>query len=257
MSSISFRSRTPVLLTLALCTPGASAHAQELSASSPNGRIQAFVSPSPIGASYRVLWNGRLAVLPSPLGIRVDGKNLAQNAALLAAKPREVRESYALRGGHKTAQNFYRETIFSSRGGGAQTFWQLEMRVFNDGVAMRYRVPATGQHHLDGETTGWKLPPGSVTWSQSSTDSYERLFTEQPLDSLASNTTVAAPLVAKLPGGAGYAFVSEANVVGYSDMALRVGNGGALSAQFDHDAGAGQRAAKSSRRGASRFWRAI
>ena len=204
MLSVSFRplSRTLPVALVALAVFSIGAGAQELSASSPDGHIQALVSPSPDGASYRVLWNGRLVVLPSPLGISVDGRNLAQNATLQAAQPREVRETYALRGGHSLAHNFYRETIFSSRGAG-QTPWQLEVRVFNDGVAMRYRVPETGQHHLDGETTGWKLPPGSVTWSQSSTDSYERTFIEEPLDSLAANTTIAAPLVAKhTPTGA-------------------------------------------------------
>ena len=174
-------------------------------------------------------------ILSSPLGIRVDGKNLAQNVALQAATPREVRETYAVLGVHNVAQNFYRETIFSSRGGAGAPNWQLEVRVFNGGVAMRYRVPLAGQHHVDGEATGWQLPAGSVTWAQSNTINYERPYLEQTVDALAPNTTLAAPLVAKLPGGVGYAFVSEANLINYSDMALRVGDGGALSAVFDKD----------------------
>lgn len=218
---------TPVFL-VALALFGVPAYAQELGVSSPDGHIQALFNPD---ASYRVLWNKRLVLLPSPFGIGVDGQNLARQLTLTPGASRTFKETYPVMGVHSSALTLYNETIFAARGGANQTPWQLEVRVFNDGVALRYRVPGTGPRHLDGETTGWQLPAGSVTWAQSSTDSYERPYLEQPLQYLAPDTTIAAPLVAKLPGG-GYAFVSEANVVNYSDMALRVGTGGAVSAQF-------------------------
>ena len=180
------------------------------------------------------MWNGRLVILPSPLGISVDGQNLATGATLQAGASRQFRENYPVRGVHNTALNFYNETIFAARGGANQTPWLLEVRAFNDGVAMRYRVPGAGQRRVNGETTGWQLPASSVVWEQGGTSNYESAYKEQTLDSLAPDSTIAAPLVAKLPGG-GYAFVSEANLVNYSDMALRVGTGGAVSALFDKD----------------------
>jgi alpha-glucosidase len=169
------------------------------------------------------------------LGITVNNQDLGQGAVLGQAITRSFEESYPVIGVHATALNSYREAIFPVQSGPVKTPWQLEVRVFDDGVAMRYRVPGAGQRRLNGEATGWKLPPGSVTWAQSSTDVYERPYLEQTVDALAPDATIAAPLVAKLPGGTGYAFVSEANTVGYSDMALRVGSGGALSAVFDKD----------------------
>ncbi len=209
------------------------ARAQEVAVASPDGHIRALINSTANGINYRVTNDQRAVILPSPLGISVDGRNLATGATLQAGASRQFRENYPVRGVHNTALNFYNETIFAARSGANQTPWQLEVRAFNDGVAMRYRVPGTGQHHVDGESTGWQLPSGSVTWAQSSTDSYERPYLEQTVDTLAPNSKIAAPLVAKLPGGAGYAFVSEANLVNYSDMALRVGERGAVSAQFD------------------------
>ncbi len=192
------------------------------------------------GLTYSVSVKGQSVILPSPLGISVDAQNLGQNAVVGQASTRSFWESYRVIGVHSMALNSYREAIFSVQSGPAKTPWQLEVRVFDDGVAMRYRVPGmgtgTGTRRVNGETTGWKLPPGSVTWAQSDTTNYERPFVEQTVDFLAANAIIAAPLVAKLPGGAGYAFLSEANLVNYSDMALRVGQGGSLSAVFDHDA---------------------
>ena len=226
----------PISLILGVLNAVFPARAQEMSVQSPDGQIQALFNAASGAAHYRVVWQNRLAILPSPLGITVDGHNLAQNAVLQAAPPRVVRESYALNGAHKIARNFYRETIFSARGGANPTPWQLEVRVFNDGVAMRYRVPGSGKRRVDGETTGWKLPPGSVTWAQSDTTNYERPFLENSVDLLAPDAVLGAPLVAKLPDGAGYAFLSEANLVNYSDMALRVEKDGVLRAFFDKDA---------------------
>ena len=224
-------------LTLLSCGGLAScARAQEAQVVSPQNRIRVTLHPSPSGGlTYTLTAGEQTALESSTLGITVDNQDLGQGAVLGKPATRVGKESYPVHGVHARALNSYREAIFPVQSGSAKTPWQLEVRVFDDGVAVRYRVPGAGQHHVDGETTGWKLPPGSVTWAQNSTDSYERPYREETVDALVPNTTVAAPLVAKLPGGAGYAFVSEANLVHYSDMALRVGNDGALTAVFDKD----------------------
>lgn len=214
------------------------AYAQNSQINSPQSRIKLTLAPSQSSSlTYSVSVQGQIAIEPSPLGILVDARDLGQGATLGKAATRSFRETYAVNGVHTRALNSYREAIFPVRSGLNRTPWQLEVRVFDDGVALRYRVPAKGKHRVDGETTGWKLPAGSVTWSQNDTVSYEHAYLEQTAGFLPANTTVAAPLVAKLPGGAGYALISEANLVGYSDMALRIGSDGALSAVFDQDAG--------------------
>ena len=240
MSQFSASRRVPLLsfsLTLLSCVGFASCVlAQAAQVDSPQNRIKVSLQPSPDGSlTYTLNVKGQIALEPSPLGIKVDHQDLGQGVVLGKATTRVWKESYPVRGVHALALNSYREAIFPVQSGSAKTPWRLEVRVFDDGVALRYRVPGTGQRHVDGEATGWKLPRGSVTWAQSNTVSYEHPYLEQTLDALAPNTTIAAPLVAKLPGGAGYAFVSEANLVNYSDMALRVESGGALTAVFDKD----------------------
>lgn len=219
--------------TLALASSGllvSGARAQDVAVSSPNSRIRAFISPSATGLSYSVRVGGQTAIEPSPLGISVDGQNLGQGAVLGRPRERQFKETYPVTGVHATALNSFREAIFPVRSGTAN--WQLEVRVFDDGVAMRYRVPETGQHTVNGETSGWKVPEGSVTWYQTDTGAYERPYQEQQVERIAPDATIAAPLTVKLPRGLGYAFLSEANLVNYSDMSLHVAGDRSFVASF-------------------------
>ena len=236
MSLSTKRPSTFLLSTLVISGSGliSSALAQGITVNSPDNRIQATIIPSINGPlSYSVKFKGQAVVLPSALGITVDGQNLGQGATLGRATTRVFDETYKTIGKHTTARNYFRETDLPVTGGAAQTAWQLEVRVFDDGVAMRYRVPGTGRRQINGEASSWQLPKGSVVWYQTDTSTYERPFLEQPSDLIPANTTVASPLAAKLPNGLGYAFLSEANLVNYSDMALRVMEPGKLNATFD------------------------
>ncbi|RYX85495.1 glycoside hydrolase family 97 [bacterium] len=227
------------ILTLALVVASSgqlvsSALAQELQVSSPNNRVKALITPSALGAlTYSVSFNGKTAIEPSSLGITVDDQNLGLNATLGKATTRDFKETYPVTGVHTTATNSYREAIFPVTSGA--TKWQLEVRAFDDGVAIRYHVPLQGQHKINGETTTWKLPMGSVVWHQADTSNYERPFLEQVVEHMTPDAVIGAPLTAKLPGGLGYAFVSEANTVKYSDMALRAAGNQTVSAIFDKD----------------------
>ena len=111
------------------------------------------------------------------------------------------------------------------------------MRVFDDGAAFRYRVPVSGaaSRTVNGEVTGWKIPQNSVVWYQVGTSNYENAYQEHLAERVPFGATIAAPLTAKLPNGLGYAFLTEANLVNYSDMALQTGSGRDFSAVFPHD----------------------
>ena len=204
---------------------------------SPDSRISAAIASSPGGAlTYSVSIRGQRVLAPSALGIVVDGQNLGQSAILGRPTTRVVRETYPIRGAHTLALNHYREAIFPVAAGAGRTPWQLEVRVYNDGAAFRYRVPGAGARRINGEVSTWKLPPESVIWFQTSTKEYERPFIEQQSDSPAVGAIVGAPITAKLPNGLGYAVLSEANLVNYSDMALQVESPSTFRATFDKDA---------------------
>ena len=202
---------------------------------SPQKRVSVVLDTVEGDLTYRVAVQKQVTVGPSPLGIRIDGQNLGDSATLQTPTLRGFSETYPVLGGHSKATNAYNEAIFPIQSGTNKTPWFLEVRVFDDGAAFRYRVPMQGTHTINGETTGWKLPKSSVVWFQTSTNTYESAYQEQIASYLTPDKIIAAPLVAKLPNGLGYAFLSEANLVNYSDMALRVGEAGRVSAIFPHD----------------------
>ena len=213
---------------------GVSARAQSATVDSPGKRVQIALDAAGGKLSYRVTVRGQSAVEPSALGLTVDGQNLGANALLGRPTTRDFRETYPVIGAHTTALNAYREAVFPVQSGAAKTPWQLEVRAFDDGVAVRYRVPLAGQHTIGGESSSWTVPQGSVVWYQTSTDSYEARYQEQRAETLPPDAVIAAPLVAKLPSGLGYALMSEANLVNYSDMSLKV-SGRSVVANFAND----------------------
>jgi alpha-glucosidase len=207
--------------------------AQDIQIKSPNGQISATVTDKNGIPTYQVSFKGRTVIAPSALGITVDGQNLGQLVSVAPAATSSFRETYPVRGGHTTAVNAYNETIIPLTGGAQKTAWQLEMRAFNDGIAYRYRVPGTGTHKIDGESSQWKLPSDSILWFQTNTREYENPFQEVETSRLTSGQVVGAPVTAKLADGLGYAMLSEANLVKYSDMALKSGDAGTFNAVFD------------------------
>jgi len=112
----------------------------------------------------------------------------------------------------------------------------LEFRIFNDGVAYRYRVPGTGTRRIDSEVSQWKIPSGSTLWYQNAENkSYESPYESAAIERLAAGITVAAPMTVTLPDGWGYAMLTEANLVNYSDMSLASTAPNSFQARFTND----------------------
>jgi len=147
-----------------------------------------------------------------------------------------VNEHYPTRGVHRVATNHFNETRIPLRSGKGS--WFVETRAFNDGVAFRYRVPGTERRHVNGESTEWNLPAGSMLWHQNEDNSsYESRYYPDIVGQLPHGLRTMAPATLKLPDGAGYAMISEANLVGYSDMALELTDTSTFKAFFHYDPG--------------------
>jgi alpha-glucosidase len=219
-----------LLFSLACALPACAA---PVTLQSPDGNlVWSLDNPENGNLNYQLRFKNQPVLESSPLGITVDGHNLAQNAILDAVKRREFNENYATRGVHSRAKNHFREAVISLKSGAA---WQLEVRAFDDGVAFRYRVPGTGTRQIGGEMTGWQLPAGATIWFQDNKrQDYETRFQSAALEALPQIQPIQAPATLKIPG-VGYAMISEANLVGYSDMALQPSGANRFRALFFHD----------------------
>jgi alpha-glucosidase len=191
-----------------------------LTLKSPDGKITAAIQGG-AHLHYMVLFHGKPAVEDSPIGIIINGKDLGGDA-LFTGRPRtaEINESYPVTGVHATAINHCLATVIPIASDGQA--WQLEVRIFNDGVAFRYRVPVAGPMHINGEDTAWNLPTGTGLWYQGAENtSYESRFDSQIAGQLPEGLELMAPATVKFSNGVGYGMMTEANLINYSDLSLK------------------------------------
>ncbi|MGN0876137.1 MAG: glycoside hydrolase family 97 catalytic domain-containing protein [Kiritimatiellia bacterium] len=94
----------------------------------------------------------------------------------------------------------------------------VERRSFADGEAVRYTLPE-GKRHISGEETVWTLPEDATAWYSLEDPCYEGLWHETVVREIPVGTKIGLPITAKLKDGT-YRFVTEANVVDYTDSSV-------------------------------------
>ena len=203
---------------------------------SPDGTVAAVVGVDDSGRlSCGVALEGRCVLEKSPLGVTVDGRDLGEGVKLGAPESRSFSETYEFMGIHRTAVNKYNESVWPvlcSKSG--KELMRLEVRAFDDGVAYRYRLPGGAPRKIAGEVSSWTLPKGAVLWYQVGVGSYENLYTTSTAEDIPEGKTLCLPMTAKLSGG-GYLMLTEANLVNYTDLAVRPVGENRLEAYFHAD----------------------
>ena len=229
-----FLSGVLTFLFLLIAPPGSRAANGDFSLNSPDGRIAVTVTPGN-RLSFAIEFDGRQAVAPSALGITLGNDDLG-HAAVISGKPEitKINETYPVSGVHDVATNLCKSAVIHLLSGNVP--WQLELRIFNDGVAYRYCVPGTGERHVAGESSEWKIPIGSVLWSQPAKNTYyEGRYEPAIVGQLPHNLQIMAPATLELPDHGGFAMMSEANLLDYSDMSLQAAGDGSFKAIFRND----------------------
>ena len=203
--------------------------AAEVKVSSPDGKAVVSLTDDG-GLSYAVFFDGREVVSKSRFGIVADGVDLGAGAVLGKSSSRKFHESYAMFGGHSRAENSCRETTVSVRSAAGENY-ELDVRAYNDGVALRARLAAKPGRRINGEATEWKLSGNPLAWYQTDFGSYEGIFQSNRLNDLRADEKIPLPITFTLPGG-GYALVTEANLLNYSDAGVQVAADHSLRAFF-------------------------
>jgi len=222
-------------LALAVTSPQA---ADDVQVRSPSGSLVLTVSSGSGGAlSYAVTMNGNPVLESSPLGLLVDGKNLGDGATVAGTKTYQLRETYPWRGVHSEARNHANGARVSVRHASGTTF-TLDVRVFDDAAAFRLEVPGQGRRVPDA-AIGFTLPAGSTVWSHGLRDHYEGLYTKRATEELPVGEWLGPPVTFKLPGGRGYAAITEADLHDYAGMVLQADNGRVLRERLGHAPPAG------------------
>ncbi len=190
---------------------------------SPDKQISVTVFVSQEGQlSYSVKSDNVQVLETSPLGIVVDSVDLGKNAQMVS-KPvlSKIDESYTVLGNHSVAHNLANEAVIPIEKEGKH--FKLIVRVYNDGVGIRYTIPE-GSMRINGENTSWNLPRSTtkVAWSGFS-QCYEELSHATKLEKIPQDNPVMGPITFEVDGH--FLSISEADCETFSDMAfVRKGN---------------------------------
>jgi len=190
---------------------------------SPDGRLSFALAPNAERLTFSVTLDRTVVIEPSPIVMDVDGYDLSTGVILKGEERYDGHETYAWYGAHSTATSDYRGarlTITNDLTGGDYT---LDIRAFNDGVAFRHVVPGPdATSRVPDEYTVFTLPAGAKVWYGGGLAGghYETNYTTKDVAEVTTGEWAGPPLTAKLPQNAGYAAITEANLVDYSGMAL-------------------------------------
>ena len=229
------RTPTAVLPFLLLTCPAlAGPGAREVVLRSPDEAVVLRVAPDESGRlAYSVTLAGRPVIERSALGVRVDGADLGQGSMLGPVERYSFDERFPWRGVHSTARNRGNGARVAATHAATGTSWIVELRVFDDAAAFRFVVPGTGKRVPDA-ASAFQLPAGSTVWYHGARDHYEGMHVRKELPEVPAGDWAAPPLTIRLPGGAGYAAITEAALFDYAGMMLQADGQGGFAERLGH-----------------------
>lgn len=207
------------LLTLYAAVPlivsSHSIEAEEVRVTSPDGLVQVLVSATNGPLSYEVTYKGKPVLDKSGLGLVTEKQELGANVVLGKAETYSINETYPWRGNHSKATNYCNGSKISL---GQDAV--LDIRVFNDGIAMRYVLASQGQQVVNQDRTSFSIPAGSTVWSQKNIKYYEAKYEKKKIEEVQTGELAGPPLTIQLPEGRGFAAITEGGLVNFAGMSL-------------------------------------
>jgi alpha-L-fucosidase len=195
-------------------------YSDPVTVSGPTGKIKVEIRPDAAGQlTWSVKRQDQTILAPSPLGLRVDDCNLGESAKPGEPRTRTIDERYPTWGNHSVAINRCNEAVIPIECAGGMKY-DLEVRAFDDGAAMRIRVPLDhNSHTITGEATSFSLPLKSPAWWARYDGSYEQPCRSGTLETIPEHSPLAPPVTFKL-GENLYIALTEANNDSFPDMGL-------------------------------------
>src|SRR5215471_16416244 len=194
----------------------------EVRVTSPDGKVAFTLLPNPERLTYAVTLDGVPLIQASPIVMKLDGYDLSTGVVFKSEERTETKETYPWYGAKSTAVSNYKGAAIAITNDLTSVDYVLEIRAFNDGVAYRHVVPGSDTaSRVPDEYSAFTIPEGSMLWYGGVADGhYETNYLQKVIADVQGGEWAGPPLTFKLPRNAGYAAITEANLVNYSGMAL-------------------------------------
>lgn len=195
---------------------------QEVRVASPDGRLTFTFAPNAERLNYTVVLDNTIVLEPSTMMMALDGYDLSTGVVLTNTERMSGEETFPWLGSRSTAANTFNAATLSLTNDLTSIDYTIDVRVFNDGVAYRHVIPgAAAASRVPDEYSTFAIPAGSTVWYGGMADGhYETPYQKKDISDVRAGEWAGPPLTYKLPGGAGYASITEANLVNYSGMGL-------------------------------------
>jgi alpha-glucosidase len=223
------------LLALSLLLGAVSvARGQEIALASPDGSVQVAIGvkerPGSSPAGTRLFYSVRLAgadvLMDSPFELQPKGAPaFASGVTIQGVRRRTVSERWQRPWGkRKEVADHFNEVAFTLQERQApRRRVELTFRAYDDGVALRYQLPASwGSFALQGERTGFAFAGEPTVWAANYGgfhSSQEQPFVSRPLAQLSADSVYGLPLLLKL-APTRWAAVTEAQLSDWAGMYL-------------------------------------
>jgi len=180
--------------------------------SSPDGNVVATIGLSSGNPVYSVTYGGNTVIQTSPLGITVNNTNAGTGVAIGNSIAYSTNETFTSRSGiHSVATNWYQGQIIAITQPASGISYNLDFRVYNNGVAFRYELNNGGlQNFVSAESTGFITPQNSTLWYITNNILYDEWYYSQTnLTFLRAGTVMKGPVVIQAAGTGDYIGLTE------------------------------------------------
>jgi len=194
---------------------------EQVDVSSPDGKVVLTVLPNAERLTFMVKRDETPVIEASSIVMVLDGYDLSSGVVLNGIDRYEVNEDYPWHGMKSAAVNRFNGARISLTHDLSFTSYILEIRVSNGGVAYRHVIPGKpDESRVPDEYSTFVLPAGSIVWYHDLSGHYEAAYQRKEIEAVGPGQWAGPPVTYKLPGGAGYGVITEANLIEYAGMAL-------------------------------------
>jgi len=195
---------------------------QDVRVASPDGKLALTFAANAERLNFAVTLESTPVLDASSIAMMLDGYDLSTGVVLTNVEARSGEETFPWLGARSTASNRYNAATLSITNDLTSTPYTIEVRVFDDGVAYRHVVPGgDAVSRVPDEYSTFAIPAGATVWYGGLADGhYETPYVKKDIADVRAGEWAGPPLTYKLASNAGYASITEANLVNYSGMGL-------------------------------------
>ncbi|HUB60175.1 MAG TPA: glycoside hydrolase family 97 protein [Puia sp.] len=230
------------LLLLLFVTGGKVWAGRSIEVRSPDGGIRVVFRFTAGLPEYSVSYHGVVVIDRSPLSLRFAGSGLfGERLVPRVAVVSRGEDNYTLVVGKtKSVHDEYDQAVIPlEEGAGAARRIDFVVRVFNDGMAFRYQIPAQAgwtSYSLVDEGSSFRVvgdPMVMASFREGFTTSHEGLYWKGRFSEVKEDTLMDMPIFLDFDRGGGhiYAAITEARLVDYAGMYL-IRHGDALKSEL-------------------------